>query len=94
MAESWLPNTNQRMWHKLMRHTPPYSLPQPVFKNISLKAIGELGLLSIRGPHTPCFPCLLPAVNASPYFTLHRHNHVSADWLYREWASGPSLVPL
>lgn len=90
MADSWLPNTNQRMLHKLMMHTPSYPLLHPVFKGISLKAIGELGLLSIRGPHTPCFPCLVPAINTSPYFTLYHHNHVSADWLY----CGPSLVPL
>ena len=89
--DCWSPNTNQRMLHKLMMHTPCYPLPHPVFKNLSLKAIGELGLLSIRGPHTPC---MVPAINASPYFTSLHHNQVSADRLYCEWASGPSLVPL
>ena len=41
MADSWLPNTNQRMLQKHMMHTPSYPLLHPVFKNISLKAIGE-----------------------------------------------------
>ena len=77
--------TNQSEECPCADHIPQNPLPHPVFKNLSLIAVGEFGSLEHQ---LPWISCLAPC---SKHCTCLYHILVSEDWLYCPWASGPKF---